>query len=191
MQHRCNLAAKESGLECTRVNNGDFAVLVGGGGRCHWVNMCTVWLSHMSKSCSHDLEGHSCGQLVIGSFIMATHFSCITSHADIFDETSNHPGDSAPYSPDLASWDFWQSPWKGRDFRPSVKFREIQWGSWWWLGELCQVPRCLLWRGLKCHCPITMFLVPCIFFNKCLLFIYMTGSFPDRPLINGFYLFTV
>ena len=29
-----NLAAKESGLECTCVNNGDFTVLVSGGGRC-------------------------------------------------------------------------------------------------------------------------------------------------------------
>ena len=44
--HRCSLAAKESGLECACVNSGDFTVLVSGGGRCHWVSICTVWLSH-------------------------------------------------------------------------------------------------------------------------------------------------
>ena len=31
--HCCNLAAKESGLECAWVNNDDFTVLVGGGSR--------------------------------------------------------------------------------------------------------------------------------------------------------------
>ena len=35
VQHRCNLAAKESGLECTCLNNDDFTVLVSGGGRRH------------------------------------------------------------------------------------------------------------------------------------------------------------
>ena len=30
-QHQCNLAAKESGLGCTCVNNADFTVLVSGG----------------------------------------------------------------------------------------------------------------------------------------------------------------
>ena len=34
------------------------------------------------------------------------------------------------------------------------------------LGEPCEVPKCLLWRGLRCHCP--MYNVSCIFFNKCL-----------------------
>ena len=42
--HWCNLAAKESGLECACVNNDNFTVLVSG--RCHWVSMCPVWPSH-------------------------------------------------------------------------------------------------------------------------------------------------
>ena len=33
--HRCNLAAKESGLECTCVNNDEFTVLVSGGSKHH------------------------------------------------------------------------------------------------------------------------------------------------------------
>ena len=44
--HWCNLAAKESGLECTWVNNDDFTVLVSGGSRRYWVSMCTVWPLH-------------------------------------------------------------------------------------------------------------------------------------------------
>ena len=32
-RHQCNLAGKESGLECTCINNDDFTVLVTGGGR--------------------------------------------------------------------------------------------------------------------------------------------------------------
>ena len=44
-QHQCNLAAKESGLECTWVNNDDFTVVVSGGSRHSWVSMCTVWSS--------------------------------------------------------------------------------------------------------------------------------------------------
>lgn len=33
--------------------------------------------------------------------------SCITSRAEIFGETSNHSGDSAPYIPDLVNCNFW------------------------------------------------------------------------------------
>ena len=45
-----------------------------------------------------------------------------------------------PYSPDLAACDFWllpklKSPLEGRDFRPSMRFREIQWGSRWWFQQ--------------------------------------------------------
>ena len=35
------------------------------------------------------------------------------------------------------------------------------------LGQLCEVPRWLLWRELRCHCPV--YIVSCIF-NKCLFF---------------------
>ena len=45
MWHPCNLAAKESGLECACVNN-DFTVVPSGGHRCPWVSMCTMWLLH-------------------------------------------------------------------------------------------------------------------------------------------------
>ena len=72
--------------------------------------------------------------------------------------------------------------WKGRDFRPLMRFRKIGQGSWWWLGKLCEVPRCLLWRALKHHC--SMYNVSCIFFSKCFYFsYYMAGYLVDRPYI--------
>ena len=114
-------------------------------------------------------------------------------HMQIFGETSNHPGDSAPLTAHLwcpAIFGFFQNYnhfCKGRDFRPLMRFRKIWQGSWWWLGELCEVPRYLLWRGLRCHC--LMYSVSCIFFNKCLYFsYYVTGYFLDRPLTYGVYI---
>ena len=92
-----------------------------------------------------------------------------------------------PYSPDLEPCNFWlfsklKSPLKWKRFQASVRFRKIWQGSWWWLGELCEVPRCLLWRGLRHHCP--MYNVSCIFFSKCLHFsYYMAGYLLDRPHI--------
>ena len=53
VQHWCNLAAKESGLECACVNNDDFTVLASEDGRCYWVGMCAVWPLH-SKWLSND-----------------------------------------------------------------------------------------------------------------------------------------
>ena len=99
--------------------------------------------------------------------------SCITSCAEFFGETSNHPGDSAPYSLDLVPCDFWLFPklksLKGKRLRPLMRFGKIQRGSWWRLGELCEVPRCLLWRGLSVIVLCTVFLLSFIFFGRCLV----------------------
>ena len=58
---------------------------------------------------------------------------------------------------DLGPYEFWlfpklKSPLKGKRFQPLRIFRKIWQGRWWWLGELCEVPRCLLWRGLRRRC---------------------------------------
>ena len=52
--------------------------------------------------------------------------------------------------------------WKSRDFRLLMRFRKIQPVSWWRLRELCEVPRCLLWMGLRSHCP--MYSVSCLLY---------------------------
>ena len=71
--------------------------------------------------------------------------SCITSPAELFGETSNHPGDyPQPHSPDLVPCDFWlfpklKSPLKGKSFLIISEIQENTTGSRQWLGELCEV----------------------------------------------------
>ena len=80
--HWCNLAAKERGLEWACVNNRDFTVPVCGGSRCHWVSMIQ--------------EATAVGNCWLAASSQQSARSCITSHAECFGKTSNHPGDSAP-----------------------------------------------------------------------------------------------
>ena len=144
----------------------------------------------LHRNYGDDSEGRSCGLLVIpaSSSQQPAHASRLCS--EFFGEASNQPGDSAPYSPDLVPCDFWLFPtlnhlWKGRDFRPLMRFRKIPLGSCWRLGELCEVPRHLLWRGRGVIVLCTMFLVSCIFFNKCLCFSYYMA----RYLLDGTHTF--
>ena len=91
-----------------------------------------------------------------------------------FCETSNHPGDSAPLQPRFGALRLLAFPktkitFEREEIRPSMRFRKIWWGSCCdsnkgfcrvfqtveeMLGELCEVPRCLHWSGLRHHCPI-------------------------------------
>ena len=144
-----------------------------------------VTLEHSSAETLDESEGCSWGQLVTGSFIMTMcllmhHVSCRVFWWD----TKSLRWLSPLYSPNLAPCDFWlfpklKSPLEGKRFRQSMRFRKIQWGGWWRLGELCEVPRCLLWRGLRRHCP--MYNVSCTLFNKCLYFSYNMAGNLDRP----------
>ena len=191
----CNLAAKESGLECTCVNNDDFTVLVSGDGRRPWVSICTVWLLH-SKWLSEERNKSALNLVLRLNLLLwklfrwfrrpqlwatgdwqlhynnvSTHTSCLMQSFLVKCQITQVT--QFPYRPDLAPCNFWlfpklKSPLKGRHFKPSVSFRKICWGSWWLLGEMCEVPWCLLRRGLRHHCPV--YSVSCIFFNKCLYF---------------------
>ena len=104
-----------------------------------------------------------------------------------FGETSNHPLDSAPLQPRSGTLWFLAFP-KTKiaiereeiaDCRDSGKYDDAADGAW---GELCEVPRCLLWRDWGVNVLCTMFLVSCVFFNKCLYFsYYMAGYLLNRP----------
>ena len=92
------------------------------------------------------------------------------------------------YSPDLAPCDFWllpklKSPLKGKRLQTIDVIQENKTGQLIAIRELCEVPRCLLWRALRHHCPMYI-VVSCIFFNKCLYFSYYLGGYLlDRPCI--------
>ena len=60
-----------------------------------------------------------------------------------------------------------------KNLRLSMRFRKIQPGLLVAIGELCEVPRCLLGRGLRHHYPL--YNVSCIWYPQ-----YMAGYFLDR-----------
>ena len=64
-----------------------------------------------------------------------------------------------PYNPYLAPCNFWlfpklKSPFKGKRFQTINEIQENIMGSWWQTEEQCEAPRCLLWKGLRFHCPV-------------------------------------
>ena len=175
-------------LECIRTMT--TSLYVSGGGRCCCVSMCTVWPSHLKWlseqsnesapnfalslnirpwNYSDDSEGHSYGKLVIGSFIMTIHL--LTHHVScrVFWWKIRSPRwlSALTFLPRFSALRLWaspqtKSPLKAKRFQTISEIQENMTGQLMWLGELCEVPRCLLWRGLRCHCPT--YNVPCILY---------------------------
>ena len=134
----------------------------------------------------YDENGCSCGQMVIGSFIKT-----ITSHAEFFWQNIKSPRWLCPLQLRFGALWFWAFPqtkitfereeisdcrWdSGKYDRPadgdsSCKgFCRVIWTVKEMPRELFEVPTCLLWRGLRRHCPV--YSVSSIFFNKSLFFI--------------------
>ena len=174
MPHWCNLAAKESGLECTCVNNDNFTALVSEDGRDLWVSMCTVQLSH-SKWVSRETNLHQfCVKLELSSaetiwkcqkaqvrgkwWLAASLEQCAQSYimflAEIFSETSNHPGDSASLSLDLVSCGFWlfpklKSPLKRKRFQTVNEIQENTMRQLMAIGKTVWGPKMLTLKGTK------------------------------------------
>ena len=123
------------------------------------------WLAASSQQCAH---------------------SCIKPHAEFSGETSNNPGDSSPYSPELVPCDIQlfpklKSPLKGKRFRTIDEIQENMTRPIMAIGRTVWVLKYLLWRGLRCHCP--MYNVSCILYllQKSLYFsYYMAGDFLER-----------
>ena len=118
--HRYNLAAKESGLECTCMNNDNFTVLVSGGSRCCWESMYTVGVLHSKwvSEQSNDSVSNFVLSLNIPPWKLFSWFrrpqlwatgdwqlhrdhtpAYVSRLMQSFGETTNHPGDSAPLQP--------------------------------------------------------------------------------------------
>ena len=94
------------------------------------------------------------------------------------------------YRPYLAPGDFQLFPklkslLKGKRFQTIREIQENTTRQPMATGRTVQGPRCLLWRGLRRHCPIYNVSVSFIVFNKCLCFSYcMAGYLLDRPRIH-------
>ena len=116
--------------------------------------------------------------------------SCIMSHAEIFGKTSNHPGDSAPLQPRFGILRLLAFPKTITTFERE-EISDHQWDSGKYDGvgdsnwENCVRSQGAYFEGdwgviVLC----TVFLIFCIFFNKCLYFsYYMAWHLPDRLCI--------
>ena len=173
--HPCTLVAKDSGLECTCMNNDAFTVLVRGGGRCHWVPMCTVlcgcyiqndwaeqWIcikfwvkpQHSSMETIWMIQKAAAMDnwwLAASSWQCAR--SCITS-LELFGETSNHSVDLVPYSRDLAPCNFWlfpklKSPLKGKRFQTVGEIQEYMTGQLMVTGRTVWGPKVPTLKGTE------------------------------------------
>ena len=122
-----------------------------------WIKFC-IKLEHSSMETIWMIQKAA----AIGNWWLAAsswQYACLctTFHAEFFGEASNHPGYSPLYSPDLAPCDFWLFPklkslLKGKRFQTAGEIQETTTKQL--MGELCEVSRCLPWRGLRCHCPV-------------------------------------
>ena len=110
--------------------------------------------------------------------------SCIMSPEKFFCETSNHPGDSAPFSPDMALWDFWiflklKSPLKGKRFQTVDEIQENMMRQLMAIGRTAWGPKCLLWRGLRHPCRMYDVSYILYFLQKMSLFFILHGFIPS------------
>ena len=142
-----------------------------------------------------DSEGHSLGNWWLAASSWQCAHSRITSLVEVFGETSNHPGNSAPLQPIFGTLRLLPSP------KTKITFEREEISDHWWDSgkydgsadgnwENCVKSQGAYFEGdwgtiVLC----TMFLISCIFFNKCLYFsYYMAEYLLDRPcmLLNIF-----
>ena len=116
--------------------------------------------------------------------------SSIASHAESFGKTSNHPGDSDLYGPDLAPCKFWlfpklKSPLKGKRFQIINEIQKNTMGQLMVIGRTVWGPKVPTLKGTEVSLfyLCTMFLVSCLFFNKCLYFSYYMAGYLWTDLI--------
>ena len=162
MRHWCNLAAKESGPECTWVNNDDVTVLVSGKGRCCWVSMCTLaitfkmteWVEQWIHIKFYIKLQHYSAEIIwliqkaaaMGNWWSAASSrqhacSCITSCAEFFVKLQVTQVTHPLYSPDLVPCDFWlflklKWPLKGKRFQTINVIQENTMGQLMATGRL-------------------------------------------------------
>ena len=146
MWHRRNLAAKESGLQCTSVNNDNFTVLVSGGSRhvhCvavtfkmteqvqQWI--CIKFCVKFERSSAETVwmiqKAAAMGSWWFAAASRQCACSCIMSCAEFYGETSNHPGDSALLQPRFGTLWLLAFPKTKITFEREEISEEHQWDS--------------------------------------------------------------
>ena len=80
--------------------------------------------------------------------------SSVMSFAEFFSKTSNHPGDSAPYSPDLVPCNFWlfpklKLPSKGKRFQTVDEIQDNTTGQLMAIGRTVWSPKVPTLKGTE------------------------------------------
>ena len=113
--------------------------------------------------------------------------SCITSCAEFVGKTSSYPGDSAPPQPRFGNLLLLAFS------KTKIIFARVEISDCWWDSEKYDGAadgdweNCVRSQGAyfegewQCHCPMSMFLISCIFFNKC-LFSTVCGWIPSGQI---------
>ena len=135
----------------------------------HW-----AW-TFLHLNYSDDSEGAAMGNWWLATSSRQCACSCIMSGAELFGKTSNHPGDSAPLQPRFIVW-LRAFPKTKITFEREEIF-DHRWDSGKYDGEADgDWENCVMSQGAYFEgdwgiiVPCTVFLVVCIFFNKCLYF---------------------
>ena len=121
--------------------------------------LCWVW-TFLHGNYSDDSEGHTYGQLVVGSFIVTVHPLMHHVSRSIFlvehqVTQMTHP----PYSPDLVPCDFWlfpklKSSLKGKRFQNINEIQENMREQLMVIGRTVWGPKVPTLRGPRHHCPL-------------------------------------
>ena len=102
----------------------------------------------------HDSEGHSYGQLVIGSFITTTRLLMHHVSCRVFWWNIKSLAWLSPYSPDLVPCDFWlfpklKSPLKGKRFQTVDEIQENMTGQLMAIGRTMWGPKVPTLKGTE------------------------------------------
>ena len=173
----CNLVAKKNGLEWECMNNDDFTVLVSGGGRHHWVSLCTAWLWHVK--CLRKWSNKSTSNVVLSLNIppwklfwwfrrpqlWATgdwqlHPNNAPAHASCLMQNflAKHQITQVTQPPTVHIWcpvaDFWlfpklKSPLKGKRFQSLSEIQENTTGQLMVIGRTVWVPKVPTLKGTE------------------------------------------
>ena len=158
---------------------------------------CCIKLEHSSMETILIQKAIAIGNWWLAALSWLCAHSRITSCAEFFGKTSNHPVDSSLLQPRFGALQLLAFP------KTKITFeREEISDCWWDSGKYDRVvdgnwEDCVRSQGRYFEggwgviVPCTMFLISCIFFKKCLYFsYYMARYLLDRPRILMYLLFT-
>ena len=155
--------------------------------------MCTVWSSHSNdwvsttmnlpeilceawtllwRNCSDDSEGHSCVQLVIGSFIMTTSLLLYQVLCRVFwQNIRSSRWLSPPTAHILVLYNFWlfpelTSPFKGKRFQTIDEIQENMMWQLMVIGRTVWGPKVPTLKGTEASLSYVQCFLILIFFNK-------------------------